>query len=39
MSIEAKRSAFAALHAREGAFVIPNPWDLGSARMLVARGA
>lgn len=39
MSITAKRSAFAALHAREGAFVIPNPWDLGSARMMAARGA
>ena len=28
-----KRKAFRALHA-EGCFVIPNPWDAGSARML-----
>lgn len=29
-----KCAAFAALHARKGAFVIPNPWDAGSARLL-----
>jgi 2-methylisocitrate lyase-like PEP mutase family enzyme len=29
---------FKALHEREGAFVIPNPWDLGSARMLAGLG-
>jgi 2-methylisocitrate lyase-like PEP mutase family enzyme len=29
---------FAALHAGEGAFVIPNPWDEGSARLLAALG-
>lgn len=28
-----KRAAFRALHA-EGCFVLPNPWDVGSARML-----
>ena len=28
-----KRSAFRALHA-QGCFVLPNPWDVGSARML-----
>ena len=28
-----KRAAFRALHA-EGCFVMPNPWDAGSARML-----
>src|SRR5829696_6382436 len=28
-----KRAAFRALHER-GCFVIPNPWDAGSARML-----
>jgi 2-methylisocitrate lyase-like PEP mutase family enzyme len=28
-----KREAFAALH-RSGCFVIPNPWDVGSARLL-----
>jgi 2-methylisocitrate lyase-like PEP mutase family enzyme len=26
------------LHAREGAFIIPNPWDAGSARLLAALG-
>jgi 2-methylisocitrate lyase-like PEP mutase family enzyme len=26
------------LHARAGAFVIPNPWDAGSARILTALG-
>lgn len=29
---------FKALHAREGAFVIPNPWDTGAARMLAGLG-
>ena len=29
---------FAQLHEREGAFVIPNPWDLGSARLLEGLG-
>lgn len=27
-----------ALHARAGAFVIPNPWDAGSARILTSLG-
>jgi 2-methylisocitrate lyase-like PEP mutase family enzyme len=31
-----KATAFRALHARAGAFVIPNPWDAGSARILAA---
>jgi 2-methylisocitrate lyase-like PEP mutase family enzyme len=30
--------AFKALHERSGAFVIPNPWDAGSARMLASLG-
>ena len=30
---EQKRDAFRALHAT-GTFVIPNPWDVGSARLL-----
>jgi 2-methylisocitrate lyase-like PEP mutase family enzyme len=34
---EAKAEAFRALHAGE-AFVIPNPWDAGSARVLTALG-
>jgi len=29
-----KGAAFAALHARPGIFLIPNPWDAGSARLL-----
>jgi len=29
---------FAALHRAEGAFIIPNPWDAGSARMLAGLG-
>ncbi len=31
-------AAFRALHEREGAFIIPNPWDVGSARMLASLG-
>jgi len=33
-----KHRAFVALHARSGAFVMPNPWDAGSARILTALG-
>lgn len=33
-----KAEKFKALHEREGAFVIPNPWDAGSARLLAALG-
>ncbi|HJT98764.1 MAG TPA: isocitrate lyase/phosphoenolpyruvate mutase family protein [Rhodanobacteraceae bacterium] len=33
-----KAHAFRALHAREGAFIIPNPWDVGSARILAGFG-
>jgi 2-methylisocitrate lyase-like PEP mutase family enzyme len=33
-----KAQAFRTLHARPTAFVIPNPWDVGSARMLHALG-
>jgi len=29
---------FRALHHEPGAFIIPNPWDVGSARMLAALG-
>lgn len=29
---------FAELHQRDGAFLIPNPWDVGSARLLEALG-
>jgi 2-methylisocitrate lyase-like PEP mutase family enzyme len=31
-------TAFRELHERPGAFVIPNPWDAGSARILTALG-
>lgn len=37
-STQDKAAAFRALHARDGAFVIPNPWDIGSARILQAMG-
>src|SRR5947208_4172982 len=33
-----KANAFRALHARPGAFIIPNPWDVGTARLLAAMG-
>jgi 2-methylisocitrate lyase-like PEP mutase family enzyme len=33
-----KGRAFRALHEREGAFIIPNPWDIGSARLLAHQG-
>ena len=33
-----KHRAFLALHERAGAFVMPNPWDAGSARILTALG-
>lgn len=37
MTLAEKRAAFRALHSR-GCFVIPNPWDLGSARLLQHMG-
>jgi 2-methylisocitrate lyase-like PEP mutase family enzyme len=33
-----KAETFRALHEREGAFIIPNPWDAGSARLLAGLG-
>ena len=33
-----KAERFRALHEREGVFVIPNPWDIGSARLLAGLG-
>lgn len=33
-----RAAAFRALHQRPGAFVIPNPWDVGSARLLAYLG-
>src|SRR5262249_20232369 len=39
MKTQSEKSAdFAALHAAPGAFVAPNPWDPGSARILAALG-
>ena len=39
MATQAERAErFRALHARAGAFIIPNPWDAGSARLLAALG-
>lgn len=33
-----KGEAFRALHERDGAFIIPNPWDAGTARLLAHLG-
>jgi 2-methylisocitrate lyase-like PEP mutase family enzyme len=33
-----KAAAFKSLHERPGIFVIPNPWDAGSAKMLASLG-
>jgi 2-methylisocitrate lyase-like PEP mutase family enzyme len=33
-----KGQIFAALHERDGAFIIPNPWDVGTARLLAQLG-
>jgi len=33
-----KAIAFRALHERPGAFIIPNPWDAGTAKLLAALG-
>lgn len=37
-SQEEKAAAFKTLHEQPGAFVIPNPWDEGTARMLATLG-
>jgi len=37
-ALAAKVAVFRALHARPGAFVIPNPWDIGSARIFAGLG-
>lgn len=33
-----KAELFRALHARPGAFIIPNPWDAGTAKLLASLG-
>ncbi len=38
MSIGERRGRFRELHARKQLFVMPNPWDVGSARLLEAAG-
>ena len=38
VSQQEKGERFRQLHARAGAFVIPNPWDAGTARVLTALG-
>ncbi len=37
-SVAEKFARLKALHERDGAFVIPNPWNAGSARILTAMG-
>src|SRR3989442_6327020 len=34
----ARATAFRALHGRPGTFIIPNPWDAGTARLLASLG-
>jgi 2-methylisocitrate lyase-like PEP mutase family enzyme len=36
--IAKKAAAFRALHERSGAFIIPNPWEPGTAKILAALG-
>lgn len=38
IDIHERAEAFKALHERRKAFVLPNPWDMGSAKMLTALG-
>ena len=38
MAVDDRRARFRALHEREQLFVMPNPWDAGSARLLAAAG-
>jgi 2-methylisocitrate lyase-like PEP mutase family enzyme len=38
MDADARRARFAELHARDELFVMPNPWDAGSARLLASLG-
>lgn len=38
VSQAAKAAQFQALHRRPGLFVVPNPWDAGSARILASLG-
>lgn len=38
MKQDDKFDTFKALHNRTGAFVMPNPWDAGSAKLLASLG-
>ena len=38
ISQAAKAARFRALHQRPGTFIIPNPWDAGTARLLASLG-
>src|SRR5436190_15071372 len=38
MSVADRRARFRALHAADELFVMPNPWDVGSARLLASLG-
>ena len=38
MSVADRRSRFRELHLRDRVFVLPNAWDVGSARLLAASG-
>jgi 2-methylisocitrate lyase-like PEP mutase family enzyme len=37
-SLQARAEAFRLLHQRTGIFIVPNPWDAGSARVLESLG-
>ncbi|MCZ6577295.1 MAG: isocitrate lyase/phosphoenolpyruvate mutase family protein [Gammaproteobacteria bacterium] len=38
MDQQQKNARFRALHERPGSFIIPNPWDVGTARILASLG-
>ena len=38
MTIAERRARFRALHEHAGIFVMPNPWDVGSTRLLTSLG-
>ncbi len=38
MAVSDRRARFRALHHAQQLFVMPNPWDIGSARLLAASG-
>src|SRR5471032_1156427 len=38
MDPDARRARFSELHARSELFLLPNPWDVGSARLLASLG-